>query len=621
MELSLLHRFEVGGQCFAMDTETCFCFECDRISWDVLAYYPQEPINRIYHLLKDSHPRKELEEVIGELEWLRVTKAILTPRSDQEFLEQAMRAGGLKRVTLVMNGADDGDERVAKAGSLLLARSGEEKSLTLSLYFRNTVARNWKGLAAVLEDIRHTALLAGKAFHLEMDVPCQPLPGSVAETEGHQFRCQVFPGADTDLAGFMGAVMALHDGKLKAAIGALEKKFTPERIRITARPASAQFHRLVEGLHKAGYSDILLDLPGAWATCPGLDPEAVTEALQSNAAYYADQLLRNALFRVEPLASLFNAIHIGMPEYRADKSGVEMLAIDADGRLYPSLDYLGNPDFVMGSLSGNEFNEARREAFLHVGALQTPDCLRCWARGLCGGGHGVIHFARTGNMQTPDPAWCNAQRRWIGTAVATFNRISSAGVNFSHLVSAMRPRTRHISLFTAAKALFQGYFGVRPLREDDAPMLVRWENWNGAAYFVCNNTGALTTTLYDREMDALHPLDLVQELVLTQRDGTPCGLVKLCPDLEKRIAIAWLYLHDAELYAKSALRTTLRQLLAEVCRGKRLRHVLTPVTKAEPALAEALLASGYVYAGVQREALYRQGAYQDVDIYKYSVEE
>ena len=34
-------------------------------------------------------------------------------------------------------------------------------------------------------------------------------------------------------------------------------------------------------------------------------------------------------------------------------------------------------------------------------------------------------------------------------------------------------------------------------------------------------------TRYEREMDALHPQTLDQELVLVRKDGTPFGLLKL----------------------------------------------------------------------------------------------
>ena len=614
MQPPLLHRFEAEGKCFAMDTQTCFCFECDRITWDVLEWYPREPVNRIYHLLEKKHPRKELEEVVGELEWLRVTKAILSAPSDQELLELATRTGGLARVVVMMSNTPEDIPRVERAGRLLLGRSGNEKNLVLSLRFDGTVVRDAAGLADVLDELRRTARMAEKALRLEVDLPFQP----VRDSREALFRCRLTPSDSINLATFLKGMAVLTNRKPAAALDAFRKEFAPESVRIVAAPASEKFHGLVEALHKAGYADIVLDLPSAWAAGHLQDPEAVTDALLANAAYFADQLLKNTVFRVEPLASLFNTIHTGTPVYRRDKSGVEALAVDTDDALYPSPAFLGRRAYAFGDLAAGDVNEAAREPFLLSGALQVPACLRCWAHVLCGGGHAAIHHARTGSVRTPDERWCDAQRRWCAGAVAIFHRISSSGVNFSHLVSAMQPQTRHISLFTAAKAIFQGRLGVRPLREDDAPWLVRWENWNRAAYFVCNDTGALTATQYDREMDALHPLPHIRELVLTRRDGTPCGLVRMCPVPERRLAVAWLYLHDADAYGKAGLRLTLLDLLGEVCRAGKLRHVLTPVTAGETALAGALLDAGFTRAGAQREALYLKGAYQDVDIYVYA---
>jgi len=153
MEAPRLHRFEKDGRYFAIDTHTCFCFECDHISRDVLAYYPHEPVNRIYHLLKDKHPRKDLEEVIGELEWLRVTKAILTPQDDQAFLEQATRSGGLRQLVLSCQPTREDCETLSRAGLLLLARSGAEKTLTLTLSFGETSLPDWTRTTAALAEM------------------------------------------------------------------------------------------------------------------------------------------------------------------------------------------------------------------------------------------------------------------------------------------------------------------------------------------------------------------------------------------------------------------------------------------------------------------------------------
>ncbi|MBM3290784.1 MAG: hypothetical protein FJY92_11595, partial [Candidatus Hydrogenedentes bacterium] len=66
MDRAGLHRFIEGDRRFAIDPETCFCFECDEISWEVLEYYPHASATRIFHLLGERYSTKELEEVIGE---------------------------------------------------------------------------------------------------------------------------------------------------------------------------------------------------------------------------------------------------------------------------------------------------------------------------------------------------------------------------------------------------------------------------------------------------------------------------------------------------------------------------------------------------------------------------
>jgi len=97
MPKELIHRFDVDGRHFAIDPETCFCFECDDISWDVLAHYPHMPANRILNELGDRYDAKELNEVIGELEWLRSSKSILQPPKLDDFHKQFEFQRGLRR--------------------------------------------------------------------------------------------------------------------------------------------------------------------------------------------------------------------------------------------------------------------------------------------------------------------------------------------------------------------------------------------------------------------------------------------------------------------------------------------------------------------------------------------
>ncbi|HOH31668.1 MAG TPA: hypothetical protein PLC40_18470, partial [Candidatus Hydrogenedentes bacterium] len=268
MQAPHLHRFERDGRCYVIDTHTCFCFECDRISWDVLEYYPREPVNRIYHLLRDRHPRKELEEVVGELEWLRVTKAILAPLDDESFFKKAARAGGLKKLTLAAASLREALSWLNRGGLLLLARSREEKDITLSLRPETLIAADWGQAAVALAEISAAARLAGKNFRVELDIPFSPFPETIIKNSGCTFRCRLLVSAAPFPESLKGGLTALNGKKPAGAFKTLLENGAVESIRVGVRPDSETFHSVVEDLHKAGYGNIVFDLPGVWRAHP-----------------------------------------------------------------------------------------------------------------------------------------------------------------------------------------------------------------------------------------------------------------------------------------------------------------------------------------------------------------
>ena len=128
MEREALHRFEAGERRYVVDPETCFCFECDAISWDVLEHYPHQPLNHIVHRLASRHDRRELEEVIGELEWLRTSKSILPAPKHEEIQKHYEVERGLHTVTVLLPPAPPDMAAPAsvprRAAGLLFARAG-----------------------------------------------------------------------------------------------------------------------------------------------------------------------------------------------------------------------------------------------------------------------------------------------------------------------------------------------------------------------------------------------------------------------------------------------------------------------------------------------------------------
>ncbi|MCL4692928.1 MAG: hypothetical protein KJ060_10525, partial [Candidatus Hydrogenedentes bacterium] len=139
-------------------------------------------------------------------------------------------------------------------------------------------------------------------------------------------------------------------------------------------------------------------------------------------------------------------------------------------------------------------------------------------------------------------------------------------------------------------------------------------------YFLFNEKGVLITTKYDREMDALHPSGVDQEMILVKRGGEPFGLIKLRPEREPGTALAWVYMHAPSDYAADDVRKGFRTILKEAGGQQSIRRLTVPAASYEEELQAFLEAVGFVREGTLREALFAHDAYHDVHIYAISTE-
>lgn len=617
MASSTLHRFEQGGRRFVVDTETCFCFECDDISWAVLDHYPHTPVNRIFHLLRADHPETELEEVIGELEWLRSTKSIL-PDTDQQARLKAFELSADLGEVAVWIPPDDGDRvgrLVAGATTLLLGRSGAKKELLLRV-----LASDGLPEVALLADSMAQAFrtvgLSGKTLRTTLEIPVAPSGRDAAALAGHGLNVRATFRSAEVLAGGLSAFVAAVGKPLSRVAGLGDGgAFTVGAI---LTPEDGAFRDAIAGLRKVGFNDLEIDLPGAYCRNPNLDPGAVLAGMHTTAVYYAQELLAGNYFRLEPIAGAFHQIYEGTARARSDGSGTHLLAIDAAGDIYPSCYFLGEESFRLGRLAEGRIDEVRRGAFDDLGALTTSPCSLCWARNLCGGGHSAIHQVRGGGIRKPESVWCNNQRDWFASAIAAFNLLSAQGVNFARLYQNLQP-VKKPSLWQTAKAAVTMKVGVRPIEEADAPLLTRWENWSDAVYFLGNEYGMFLATQYDREMDSLHPRGIEQELVVVSRQGAPLGLLKIRPEGRLGLARVWIYLRDPKSYQDSGIRRSFARILAEAAGQETFQTLVAAAGPRDSGLADFLVALGFEAAGVEREALYLHDAYHDIALYSLRV--
>ncbi len=615
MSRERLHRFELGGNRFAIDVDTCFCFQCDDISWDVLEYYPHEPVNRIYHLLDEDHDPEELREVVGELEWLRSTNSILPLVGREDQSKEFEFERGLKRLTVLGLGpcAD-------AAVNLLLNRSEAQRSLELAFWFDGAIGDPAR-LVALCEEAFAAATLAGKTLEVQVRVRELDLDKRPQALEGHTLYAQLELRDMAEVAKRAGAFAKAKLGSLSRVRKALGDASEGYAGRIVVRPEHPAYGGAVAALREEGFSLVEVALDEALALRPELDAAAMFDGLRETAGFYAERLLGHDYFRLDPIATLFWRIHNGTSIQRADPVGTNALAVGEHGLIYPSPLLADREAFRLGSIAEGAIDEDALRAYEDVGTLTTPACMKCWARSLCGGGCVAVHHALAGNFREPDEAWCVAQRTWMSAAVAAFNTLSSAGVNFTRVYSNLDGAAAgKPSLFTMARAAFRLNIGMRPLAEADAELLAGWENWNRSAYFLLNERSVVASNQYDREMDALHPRPGELESLLLRKNGDPFGLIKVRPDTFAGVAEGFLYFHDSDAYDSDSVRKSFRMVLKEASGQQAIQRLTIFASIWEEGLMRFLEGVGFTREGVLREAIYSRGEYHDAVAYRIAPE-
>ena len=631
-----IHRFERDGRQFPINPQSCFCFECDAISWDVLEHFPETAATRVLHLLKDKHSPKELNEVLGELEWLRSTKSILaTPKRADEGKEYEFEKG-LKQLsvrlpdessteTMVKRGwfgrsakvySNSGRDVAQRATALLLNRSLAQRDLQLEFIEPGEIRHPDLIVELSIEALK-AAALAGKRMTVAVrieNISVEKLPSAL---DGHTISIRVECTDGSDLARQLKNLATSSPEPLSFWSKAVQADGLSGRVIV--RPNHANYGDAAQALDEAGFKAIEIDLDAAFAANPALTPASMMPGLNRSAIYYANRLVAQRYFRLDPIASLFWRVYEGTPQRRSDPAGTNELAIDESGDIYPSRLLLGNPSFRAGNVLEGQFNEDLIGAFEDVGSVTTAPCRSCWIRNLCGGGNTAVHQALSGNHRAPNPAWCDAQRDWMTDAIAAFNILSTKGVNFTRVYSAINASARP-SLFTMLRAAFKMTVILRPLEESDAPILSRWENWTRAAYFLYSEKGLLLATKYDREMDSLHPQGVDQEMIIARKTGEPIGLARFRMDREPGVSLVSLYMRNEADYTSAEVHKGLRMILEEAFKQQGLRRIVAPAMHHEAGLQQLLKAIGFAQEGTQREAVFVDGKYHDVHMYGLTVE-
>ncbi|HSK68555.1 MAG TPA: thioether cross-link-forming SCIFF peptide maturase, partial [Candidatus Limnocylindria bacterium] len=98
-------------------------------------------------------------------------------------------------------------------------------------------------------------------------------------------------------------------------------------------------------------------------------------------------------------------------------SGTEYLAVTPEGDLYPCHQFVGDPQYRMGSLAEGVTNEPLREEFRGNTLYAHPECEGCWAKLYCAGGCAANAAHAAGSIHGVYGLGCELFKKRIECAV------------------------------------------------------------------------------------------------------------------------------------------------------------------------------------------------------------
>lgn len=97
--------------------------------------------------------------------------------------------------------------------------------------------------------------------------------------------------------------------------------------------------------------------------------------------------------------------------------GNEYAAVDPDGNVFPCHQFVGHPEWRMGSVLTGEYNLEMKDRFAHSTVYDKEQCLNCWAKFYCSGGCNANNQQYEGDILHAHTLSCKLEQKRLECAI------------------------------------------------------------------------------------------------------------------------------------------------------------------------------------------------------------
>lgn len=444
--LRMIHAFENNGYYIVLDVNSGSIHSVDEMVYDILKAFPNSfSIPDVIQKFNGKYDEDSLRQACEEIKELEKEGLLYSPDLDEELLwAQLKKNNGVK--ALCLNIAHDcnlackycfaskgdynthrglmSEEVACKALDFLAAHSGSRKNIEVD-FFGGEPLLNFDVVKKAVAHGREIEKEGKKKFHFTITTNGTLLNDEIIDYINENMENVVI---SLDGRKEVNDAMRYYRGGQGSydRIVPLAKKLVEARngkqyyIRGTFTAKNIDFAEDVFYIADLGFREVSVEPVVGTGEPFHLREEhipAILEEYDRLAKMYLDYTAEgNQLKFYHFNINLYNGPCVHR-RVLACGAGFEYLAVSPEGYLYPCHQFVGQEEFIIGTVEEGIQNEEIAARFKNCNIMTKDECKNCWAKYFCSGGcHANAYFSNK-NIQVPNELACILQRKRIECAL------------------------------------------------------------------------------------------------------------------------------------------------------------------------------------------------------------
>lgn len=175
-----------------------------------------------------------------------------------------------------------------------------------------------------------------------------------------------------------------------------EKRYLSARATITS--TNMDMRRVFNHLSSLGFNSI--PMSPAYNLLSEAEHKQYLIELKNLCEYFYTLIKKNKIEQARKLRILWKAlkrVHVGAGQYTACGAGINGVAIDIHGNIYPCHRFVSNKEYILGTIYEGMLK--REEYIGKINLENHSNCQNCYLRLLCGGGCSYENYIETGDIK------------------------------------------------------------------------------------------------------------------------------------------------------------------------------------------------------------------------------